>query len=165
MAEAFAADPTLRAVTCAYRLVDAASNLIPSRPADLRTRVFEHGRGRRIRSPALLDRGRAPPIIAASTMSSALAARCGRGGRRLRLPPLLLGRTQYYGEVLIDYRMHGGNICNYEVKEFGRGGPRRRQICSSEAVAKFDVQWRRDLDVAFAAGHIDARRRAHIAWR
>jgi hypothetical protein len=32
-------------------------------------------------------------------------------------------------------------------------------------VAKFDVQWRRDLDVAFAAGHIDARRRAHIAWR
>ncbi len=164
MAEAFASDATLRAVTTAHRLVDGDGKALPSPPPDLRTQVFEHGRGKK-------------DVFAGTPVTGA----CASYHRSLYdifgpLPPdaggedvdfifraLILGRTQYYGEVLLDYRMHGGNICNYEMKELSDDELLAKHIRSSEAVSRFDIQWTRDLALAFKAGHVDARRRAHIA--
>jgi glycosyltransferase involved in cell wall biosynthesis len=165
MAEAFAADPMLRAVTCANRLVDAAGKALPSRPPDLRTQVFEHGRGRKdpfAGSPvtgacasyhrSLYDVfGPLPPDAGGEDIDSIFRA-------------LLLGPVKYYGEVLLDYRMHGGNICNFEMKELSDEELLRKQTRDSDALSRCDTQWLRDLDVAFKGGFIDERRRAQIAW-
>ena len=165
MAAAFAADPTLRAVTCASRLVDADGKPLPCRPPDLRTQVFEHG-------PRRKDPFAGTPITGACAsyhrslydIFGPLPPDAGGEDIDFAFRALLLGRTQYYGEVLLDYRMHGGNICNFEVKELTDEELLAKHLWAANAFSRCDIQWRRDLDLAFKGGHVDARRRAHLAW-
>lgn len=163
MAEAFASDSTLRAVSCASRVVDARGDPIVGRPPDLRSGVFEHGKGRR-------DPYAGAPVTGA----------CAAYHRSLLdvfgpLPPdasgedvdfifraLLLGRVQYYGEVLMDYRQHGGNICNYSAVEISDKDLEKKEIWASEANAHFDRQWSRDLKRALELGILSAGRAKEI---
>ena len=165
MAESFAADPTLRAVTCASHLVDADGKALPCRPPDLRTQVFEHG-------PRRKDPFAGTPITGACAsyhrslydVFGPLPPDAGGEDVDFTFRALLLGRTQYYGEVLLHYRMHGGNICNFEVKEMKDDELLAKHLWAANAFSKFDIQWGRDLDLALKGGHIDARRRARLAW-
>lgn len=165
MAESFAADPTLRAVTCASHLVDADGKALPCRPPDLRTQVFEHG-------PRRKDPFAGTPITGACAsyhrslydVFGPLPPDAGGEDMDFTFRALLLGRTQYYGEVLLHYRMHGGNICNFSVRELTDEELLAKHLWTANAVSKCDIQWRRDLDLAFKGGHIDERRRSHLAW-
>ncbi len=163
MAEVFAADPSLRAVSCACRVVDAFGSPMLMRPPDLRTQIFEHGLGRK-------DPYAGAPVTGA----------CAAYHRSLHdffgpLPPdaggedvdsifraLLLGRVQYLGEVLLDYRQHGGNICNYSSVGITDQELARLEIWAARCNAKFDRQWLRDLDLAAKKGRIGEEKAARV---
>ena len=165
MAEAFAADPTLRAVSCASRVVDAKGVPMSTRAPDLRTQTFEHGAGRK-------DPYAGAPVTGA----------CAAYHRSLHetfgpLPPdaggedvdsifraLLLGRVQYYGEILMDYLQHGGNICNFSVDAVTDEELARLEIWASECNARFDRQWFRDLNLAVKLGFVERGRERRIRW-
>lgn len=165
MAEAYAADPTLRTVTCGSRLVDAGGKALPSRPPDLRTQVFEHG-------PRRKDPFAGTPITGACAsyhrslydIFGPLPPDAGGEDIDFTFRALLLGRAQYYGEVLLDYRMHGGSICNFEVKELTDEELLAKHLWVANSFARCDVQWLRDLGLALKVGHVDGRRQAHLAW-
>ena len=163
MAEAFASDLTLRAVTCASRLVDAKGEPIATRPPNLRTQTFAHGTSRR-------DPYAGAPVLGA----------CAAYHRSLLeifgpLPPdaggedvdsifraLLVGRVQYFGEVLMDYRQHGTNICNYSLETVTDAQLARIEIQACESNAKFDRQWLRDLDLAVKQKFVDQSKERHL---
>lgn len=164
MAEVFASDPTLRAVNCASRDVDAEGAPLAGRSPDLRTRTFEHGVGRQDPFAG------APVIGACAAYHRSLPETFGplspdAGGEDIDslFRALLLGRVQYLGEVLLDYRQHGGNIFNYSTAAIAQAELAKREIRTAEALARCDRPWLRDLARARAAGLVDERRARRVA--
>jgi hypothetical protein len=164
MAETFARNPRVRAITCASRYIDADGNPVPSRPPSLVTRTFEHGGWRRnlyAGAPvtgavasyhrSLLDVfGPLPPGGGAEDADSVFRA-------------LILGSVMYHGEVLVDYRMHAGNISNFDIKARSEEEMIRGEAEWASLVATKSARWLTDLEAARKGGHVDKKRHALVA--
>lgn len=164
MAEVFAQNPKVRAITCASRYIDAEGNPIPSRAPSLVTRTFEHGGWRKnlyAGAPvtgavasyhrSLLDVfGPLPPGGGAEDADSIFRA-------------LILGAVMYHGEVLVDYRMHSANVSNFDVKSRSEEEMIRGEAEWASLVATKSGRWLDDLEAAWKGGHVDKKRYALVA--
>lgn len=163
MVDAFRSDPTLKSVSCACRVIDGEGKTVESRPPNLVSRVYRHGRGRK-------DPFAGAPVTGA----------CAAYHRSLFdifgvLPPdangedvdyifraLLAGQVMYTGEVLVDYRIHGANAFNYAATAISDAEYMNKEIRFAEIISMRDRQWLRDLETALNAGLIDEDRACHV---
>ena len=164
MAEAFAQNPKVRAMTCASRYIDAEGAPIPSRPASLVTRTFEHGGWRRnlyAGAPvtgavaayhrSLLDVfGPLPPGGGAEDADSIFRA-------------LILGSVMYYGTILVDYRMHASNVSNFDIRERSEQEMIEGEAQWASLVATKSTKWMADLEAARRGGHVNKKRFTLVA--
>lgn len=164
MAEAFARNPKVRAITCASRYVDADGAPLPLRPASLVTRIFEHGGWRKS-----LYAG-APVTGAVASYHRSLHDVFGP------LPPgggaedadsvfraLILGSVMYYGTVLVDYRMHASNISNFDMRHRTEEEMIEGEAQWASLVASKSAKWMADLEAARRGGHVDRKKFALVA--
>jgi glycosyltransferase involved in cell wall biosynthesis len=163
MVDAFRSDPTLKSVSCACRVIDGEGKTVESRPPDLASRVYRHGRGRK-------DPFAGAPVTGA----------CAAYHRSLfdifgPLPhdangedvdyifrALLAGQVMHTGETLVDYRIHGANAFNYAATAVSDAEYLSKEIRFAEVISMRDRQWRRDLTTALDAGLIDEKRACHV---
>jgi len=164
MAEAFAQNPKVRAITCASRYINADGEPIPSRPTSLITRTFEHGGWRKnlyAGAPvtgavaayhrSLLDVfGPLPPGGGAEDADSVFRA-------------LILGSVMYYGTILVDYRMHASNISNFDMRERTEEEMIEGEAQWASLVATKSTKWMSDLEAAHRGGHVDKKRFSLVA--
>lgn len=164
MAEAFAHNPKVRAITCASRYIDADGNPATSRPPSLVTRIYEHGGWRK-------------NLYAGAPVTGAVAAY----HRSLRdvfgpLPhdsgvedadsffrALLLGSVMYYGSILVDYRMHSSSISNFDMRKRTDQEMIEDEAQWAAVVATKSSRWMCDLDLALEGGHMDKKRHSLVA--
>jgi glycosyltransferase involved in cell wall biosynthesis len=164
MAEAFAADPKVRAANCATRFIDAEGAPLPSRPPSLRSQVFEHGRGRQhIYANAPVTGASATYHRSIRDVFGPLAPSAGAEDADSFFRALLLGRVLYHGEVLVDYRMHGANVSNFDMRELSDGQILEREAAWSDLVARNSALWMHDLELARRGGYLDERRHLLVA--
>lgn len=164
MAEAFARDPRIRAVNCATRLIDAEGAPLPAGPPSLRSEIFEYGRGRdHIYANAPVTGASATYHRSIFDVFGPLSPHAGAEDADSFFRALLLGTVLYHGEVLVDYRMHGGNVSNFDMRRLSDEQILEREAAWSELVAKNSALWMRDLELARRAGYVDERRHPLVA--
>lgn len=163
MAEAFASDKKLRAVSCACRVIDGDGVTVASRPPDLVRRVFEHGLGRKDPFAG------APVTGACATYHRSLFDVFGplspdAGGEDIDyvFRALLAGRLLYNGETLVDYRIHGANAFNYTKSAISDAEYLQKEVHFALAISKCDRQWLRDLAIALKVGLIEESVSRHV---
>ena len=164
MAEAFAKNPKVRAVTCASRHINAEGLAIPSRSPSPTSQTFEHGRGRRTLSAGAPVTG---ALVAyhrsASDIFGPLSLDAGVEDTDYVFRALILGSVMYLGEVLVDYRMHAGNLSNFQIREQTDEEILQRESRWATQVAKSSLRWMRNLELGLQKGFIDAARFAYVA--
>jgi glycosyltransferase involved in cell wall biosynthesis len=159
MAEAFASNPKIRAVNCATRLIDAAGVPLPSRPHSQQSQFFEYGRGRNhIYANAPVTGASATYHRSIRDVFGPLSPHAGAEDADSFYRALLLGCVLYHGEVLIDYRMHGANVSNFDMRQLSDELILEREAAWSDLVAKNNALWMRDLELARKGGHMDEKR-------
>ena len=164
MAEAFAGNPKLRAVNCATRLIDAAGAPLPAGSPSLRSEVFEYGRGRNhIYANAPVTGASATYHRSIRDVFGPLSPHAGAEDADSFYRSLLLGCVLYHGEVLVDYRMHGANVSNFDMRPLTDGQILGREADWCELVARNNALWMRDLELARKDGHIDEKRHRLVA--
>lgn len=164
MAEAFASNPKVRAVNCATRLIDGEGVPLPSRPHSQRSQIFEYGRGRNhIYANAPVTGASATYHRSIRDVFGPLSPHAGAEDADSFFRALLLGCVLYHGEVLVDYRMHGANVSNFDMRQLSDEQLLEREACWSDLVAKNNVLWMRDPELARKEGHMDEKRYALVA--
>ena len=164
MAEAFAANPRIRAVNCATRLIDAEGAPLPSRPHSQQSQIFEYGRGRNhIYANAPVTGASATYHRSIRDVFGPLSPHAGAEDADSFFRALLLGCVLYHGEVLVDYRMHGANVSNFDMRKLSDEQILEREAAWSDLVAKNNALWMRDLELARKGGHIDEKRYPLVA--
>jgi glycosyltransferase involved in cell wall biosynthesis len=159
MAEAFASNPKIMAVNCATRLIDAEGAPLSSRSPFLRSQTFEYGRGRNhIHANAPVTGASATYHRSIRDVFGPLSPLAGAEDADAFFRALLLGCVLYHGEVLVDYRMHGGSVSNFDMRKLTDEEILEREASWSELVAKNNALWMRDLELARKGGHIDQKR-------
>ncbi|MEY4854405.1 MAG: hypothetical protein RIR32_1081 [Verrucomicrobiota bacterium] len=156
MAEAFASNPKIRAVNCATRLIDATGAPLPSRPHSQQSQIFEHGRGRNhIYANAPVTGASATYHRSIRDVFGPLSPHAGAEDADSFYRALLLGCVLYHGEVLVDYRMHGANVSNFDMRKLTDVEILEREAAWSDLVAKNNALWMCDLELARKGGHIE----------
>jgi glycosyltransferase involved in cell wall biosynthesis len=164
MAEAFAGNPKIRAVNCATRLIDAEGAPLPSRPHSQKSQIFEYGRGRNhIYANAPVTGASATYHRSIRDVFGPLSPHAGAEDADSFYRSLLLGCVLYHGEVLVDYRMHGANVSNFDMRKLTDAEILEREAAWSDLVAKNNALWMRDLELARKGGHIDEKRYPLVA--
>ncbi|MEY4086547.1 MAG: hypothetical protein RLZZ405_735 [Verrucomicrobiota bacterium] len=164
MAEAFAGNPRLRAVNCATRLIDEEGAPLPASPPSRRSQVFEYGRGRdHIYANAPVTGASATYHRSIRDVFGPLSPLAGAEDADSFFRALLLGCVLYHGEVLVDYRMHGANVSNFDMRPLTDEQILGREADWCELVARNNALWMRDLELARKGGHIDAKRYPLVA--
>lgn len=164
MAEAFASNPKIRAVNCATRLIDAEGAPLPSRPHSQQSQIYEYGRGRaHIYANAPVTGASATYHRSIRDVFGPLSPLAGAEDADSFFRALLLGSVLYYGEAFVDYRMHGANVSNFDMRELSDGQILEREAAWSDQVAKNNALWMRDLELARQGGHLDERRYPLVA--
>ena len=164
MAEAFAGNPRIRAVNCATRLIDGEGAPLSSRSPSLRSQLFEYGRGRNhIYANAPVTGASATYHRSIRDVFGPLSPHAGAEDADSFYRSLLLGCVLYHGEVLVDYRMHGANVSNFDMRKLTDAEILEREASWSDLVAKNNALWMRDLELARKCGHIDEKRYPLVA--
>ncbi len=158
MAEAFAGNPRIKAVNCATRLIDGEGVPLSTPPPFQPSQIFEYGRGRNhIYANAPVTGASATYHRSVRDTFGPLSPHAGAEDADSFFRALLLGCVLFHGEVLVDYRMHGANVSNFDMRKLTDAEILEREACWSELVAKNNVLWMRDLELARAGKHIDER--------
>ena len=164
MAEAFASNPKIRAVNCATRLIDATGAPLPSRPHSPESQIFEYGSGRNhIYANAPVTGASATYHRSIRDVFGPLSPHAGAEDADSFYRALLLGCVLYHGEVLVDYRMHGANVSNFDMRQLSDEQILEREAAWSDLVAKNNALWMRDLELARKGGHMDEKRYPLVA--
>lgn len=164
MAEAFAGNPRIRAVNCATRLIDGEGAPLSAGPPSLRSQIFEYGRGRNhIYANAPVTGASATYHRSIRDIFGPLSPHAGAEDADSFFRSLLLGCVLFHGEVLVDYRMHGANASNFDMRKLTDAEILEREAAWSDLVAKNNALWIRDLELARKGGHIDEKRYPLVA--
>lgn len=159
MAEAFAQNPQVRAISCASRYVSADGVPIPARAPSLTTRTYQHGRwSKNIFAGAPVTGALAAYHRSILDVFGPLPPEAGVEDADSIIRALLLGRVMYYGTILVDYRMHGENQSNFDMRHVTDDDLIQREISWSSVVARNNIRWMRDLEVGLKAGYIHQKR-------
>ncbi len=164
MAEAFAQNPKVRAITCASRYIDAEGNPVQSRSPSLVTRIFEHGGLRKnLYAGAPVTGAVAAYHRSIIDVFGPLPANSGVEDADSFFRALIIGSVMYYGAILVDYRMHSSSISNFDMSVRTDQEMIEDEAQWAAVVATKSSRWMSDLDVALKGGYVDKKRYLHVA--
>ena len=165
MADAFASDPEIKAVTCQSRKIDAQGRCL-GKGCDLDSSQSFSFRKSLRRGP--FAGGVVTGACAAYHRSlfdvfGPLAADAGGEDIDYMFRALISGKALYISKPLVRYRQHHGNVCNFGATSLRNEELEEREIRMTRLMGNADRQWMRDLDLARQLGMISGHEHASIA--